>query len=256
MRLFDSHAHLSDDRFLDDVDLVVARAFEAGVEGIVNICTDLTTLDRGLALAQRYSGQIFNAAATPPHTVGAEGESAMPRMEEVARSGQLVAIGETGLDYHYDHSPREVQRDFLHRYLALARSLNLPVVIHCRDAFADFFEILDRNFAEIRGVLHCFTGTVEEARGVVERGWYLSLSGIATFKRSDELREVARQVPLDRLLIETDSPYLAPQTRRGKRNEPAFVGEVAEVIASARGISPEEVAEQTQINARTLFRLP
>jgi TatD DNase family protein len=255
MQLFDSHAHLSDDRFLDDFDLVIARAFEAGVGGIVNICTDLVTLDRGLELALRYPEKIFNAAATPPHTVEAEGEQAWSRMEAAARSGQLVAIGETGLDYHYDHSPRGVQRNFLERYLELASTLNLPVVIHCRDAFADFFEILD-TFPSVRGVLHCFTGTVEEAFGVIERGWCLSLSGIATFKKSGELREVATQIPLNQVLIETDSPYLAPQSRRGKRNEPAFVQEVAELIASVRGLSVEEVATQTLHNARALFRLP
>lgn len=251
--MIDSHAHLSDDRFLDDVDEVIERALSADVEKIVNICTDLATLERGILLANRYPEQIYNAAAIPPHTVAEEGESSWPFMERAARSGELVAIGETGLDYYYEHSPRELQREFLCRYLELARALTLPVVIHCRDAFDDFFEILDTQYSDVKGVLHCFTGTLEESRGMVERGWSLSLSGIVTFKRSEELREVARTVPLDRLLIETDSPYLAPQLRRGKRNEPAYLAEVAQVVADVRALSVEEVVARTSANAAALF---
>jgi len=248
----DSHAHLCDAPFVGEIDEVILRAGEAGVDAIVNICTDRDSLERSLAVSSDYP-LVVMAAATPPHTVGDLGELDFPVMEEAARHGHLHAVGETGLDYYYDRSPRELQRDFCRRYLALAQELDLPVVIHCRSAFEDFFSMLDGEFPDLIGVLHCFTGNMEEARGVIDRGWYLSLSGIATFKKSEELREVARFVPLDRLMIETDSPYLAPEGRRGKRNEPCYLPEIGAVIADCRGVSLEEVAKVTAANARTLF---
>lgn len=250
----DSHAHLTDLAFVGEVDEVVNRASEAEVGWIVNICTDRDALDRGLAVANDHY-QVVNVAATPPHTVGQLGEVDFPVMEAAARNGHLVAIGEIGLDYFYELSPREVQHDFLRRYLSLARELNLPVVIHCRFAFKDFFEILDKEFSDLMGVLHCFTGTLEEAREVISRGWMLSLSGIVTFKKSDELRDVAKWVPLDHLMIETDSPYLAPQSHRGKRNEPAYLPEIGGLIADLKGVSVEQIALHTSSNAKRLFRL-
>ena len=251
MLLTDSHCHLSDDAFAEDRDEVIARAKQAGVTSIVNICTDAKTLLEGVALRTQYPW-IYLTAATTPHDVATDGEEFFPLVEEY--SGHLVAIGETGLDYYYEHSPRDLQKKFLRRYLALAHRCNLPVVIHCRDAFEDFFRILDES-PPVPGVLHCFTGTLDEAREVVARNWYVSLSGIITFKKSDALREVAREIPLENLLIETDAPYLAPQSHRGKRNEPSFVGEVAETIARAKGISAEEVGNQTAANARSLFKI-
>ena len=248
---------------LSDVTEVLSRAHGAGVGAVVNICTDKASLEAGLKLAEAQSpdGQprIYNAASTTPHDVEKEGEEVFPLMAEAARSGRLVAVGETGLDYFYEHAPRELQKDFLRRYLHLAIEVALPVVIHCRDAFSDFFEILDAEYLIDGklgpGVLHCFTGTAEEAEQVVSRGWYLSLSGIVSYKKSEDLRAVAKQVPLDQLLIETDAPYLAPQPMRGKRNEPSFLPETAKVIAEVKGISLEELAAATSRNARTLFRL-
>lgn len=257
MKFIDSHAHLTSTVY-PEVDALLDRAKEAGISAIVNICTDYETLERGIALHQNYPW-VYNTAATTPHDVAKEGEVEFDKIARHARSGDLVAIGETGLDYHYHHSPKETQQHFLRRYLQLALECRLPVVIHCRDAFADFFAILDEEYKvngqHAPGVLHCFTGTLAEARQVIERDWYLSLSGIVTFKKSEELREVAKIVPLDRLLIETDTPYLAPQSRRGKQNEPAFLPETAACIASARGISVEQVAQATAENAKRLFRI-
>jgi TatD DNase family protein len=257
----DSHAHITSDALFPDVEGCLARARDYRVEAIVNICTNAITLERGIALAKRYPW-VHNAAATTPHDVEKEGEQLFPLMEKAAREGALVAVGETGLDYHYTHSPRELQQEFLRRYLRLALSCRLPVVIHCREAFSDFFKILDQEYmiegkharCHAPGVLHCFTGTVAEAQQVVERGWFLSLSGIVTFKKSVELKEVAKSVPLEQLLIETDSPYLAPQSKRGKTNEPAYLPEIAAHIAELKGMSTEAVAMQTTLNAKRLFR--
>lgn len=248
---FDSHAHLTTLQLCEQADTLVQRAQQVGVQHITNICTDISSLEAGLLLAKRCP-MVVNAAATTPHDVEREGELVFPTMAAAARSGDLVAVGETGLDYFYEHSNRAVQKQFLIRYLHLATACKLPVIIHCRDAFADFFEIFDTEYRG-PGVLHCFTGTLDEAKSVVDRGMYLSLSGIVTYKKSDALREVARYVPLDRLLIETDAPYLAPQSRRGQVNEPAFVTETCAVIATAKGIEPAAVAAATYANACQLF---
>lgn len=258
MEFIDSHAHLTSETVYTQVDEILGRAETADVVAVVNICTDPLTLERGISLSKRYPN-IYNTAATTPHDVEKEGESAFPIIKAHALAKELVAIGETGLDYHYAHSPKEQQQDFLRRYLHLALECQLPVVIHCRDAFSDFFSILDSDYVingkHQKGVLHCFTGTVEEASQVLSRGWYLSISGIATFKKSEQLRDVIRMVPLEQLLIETDTPYLAPQSHRGKLNEPAYLVEIAQMVASVKGIDLSDVAKATSANARALFNL-
>lgn len=253
-KIFDSHAHLTSDALYDQLDVILARAQSAGVGNILNICTDPLTLERGLELSKKYPW-ISNAAATTPHDVTSEGESAFPIMEEAACKGLLCAVGESGLDYYYEHSPKDLQQLFFRRYLALAKKCALPIVIHCREAFEDLFTILDDCYRGYPAILHCFTGTLEEARQVIERGLYLSLSGIVTFKKSEALRDVARFVPLDRLLIETDAPYLAPQSHRGQQNEPAFIAETAQLIAEVKGITYEELIKTTTANAMGLFRI-
>jgi TatD DNase family protein len=256
--LIDSHAHLTSPAVFDQLDSILERAQQAGVQAIVNICTDPLSLERGLALSQRCPW-IYQAAATTPHDVEKEGVQVFEVMAAAARKGQLVAVGETGLDYYYEHSNRDIQKQFLRRYLHLALECKLPVVIHCRDAFQDFFEILDAEYQingrHAPGVLHCFTGTMAEAEEVIKRGWMLSLSGIVTFKKSLELQEVAKEVPLEQLLIETDTPYLAPQKHRGKQNEPAFLVETAHFIASLKKLTFIELAQATQLNASRLFNL-
>lgn len=256
--LIDSHAHLSRPDAMDSIDEVLLRAKNAGIQAIINICTNLETLRLGLELSKKYPW-IYNTASTTPHDVEKEGHEVFATIAEHARQGHLVGVGETGLDYYYQHSAPEIQKKFLRLYLRLAKECHLPVVIHCRNAFKDFFEILDEEFMEdgkhLPGVLHCFTGSLSEAEEVLKRGWYLSLSGIVTFKKSEELREVAKLCPLEQLLIETDTPYLAPQRYRGEVNEPAFLSATAEVIADKKNISLEKLAKSTAENTRRLFKL-
>lgn len=254
----DSHAHLTGDGVFEEVDQILERASQAGVKAICNICTDRLTLERGIALAERYPW-IYSVAATTPHDVERLGEADFEWIAQQARQGLLKAIGETGLDYYYQHSDRAIQQQFLRRYLQLALECQLPVVIHCREAFADLFQILDEEYRVDQhyapGVLHCFTGTLAEAEEVLKRGWALSLSGIVTFKKSQELQAVAKHVPLEQLLIETDTPYLAPLPYRGKRNEPAFLVETAACIATLKQVPLEDVVKATNQNARNLFKI-
>lgn len=249
----DSHAHLSSSEVFPSIQLLVARAQVAGVRFLLNICTDLQTLHHGIEIHSLYPF-IKNAGATTPHDVEAQGEIAFPFFEKAAYAKQLCAIGETGLDYHYQHSPKNLQKQFLIRYLHLALKTQMPVIFHCREAFEDLFSIVDLEYPKKNiAVLHCFTGTMQEAEEVLSRGWYLSLSGIVTFKRSEQLREIAKIVPLSQLLIETDTPYLAPQSQRGKMNEPSFLPEIAQCIAEVKGISLKQVADTTSENAKRLF---
>jgi len=255
---FDSHAHLCDDALYPAIEEILDRAAKSNVLHIANICTDAKTLERGLELHKRYPW-VHNVASTTPHTVEVDGAEFFPVVKAAALRGDLVAIGETGLDYFYYGHTKETQKHYLRLYLQLAMEINLPIVIHCRDAFADFFTILDEvkeaSGKLPRGVLHCFTGTMAEALEVIRRGWFLSLSGIATFKKSIELHEVAKIVPLELLLIETDAPYLAPQAHRGKCNEPSYVIETAKWIAHLKGIPLEHVVEASYQNAKSFFKI-
>lgn len=249
----DSHAHLTDPRVFSEIDLILERAKNAGVERIVNIATDLPTLEKGMALSKKYPW-IALAAATTPHDVEKEGEEVFPFVEKAAKTGLLQAIGESGLDYYYEHSNRELQKQFFCRYLQLAHECHLPIIIHCREAFADLFALMDAQ-APVPFILHCFTGTQEQAEEVVRRGGYISFSGIVTFKKSESLQQVAKWVPLDHLLIETDAPYLAPQGHRGKQNEPAFIIETARFLAALKGLIFEELTAVTSTNLARVLKL-
>lgn len=252
---FDSHAHLTCDTLFPSVDDQLKRATDASVSAIANICTDRPTLERGLQLTKKYPW-VYNVGATTPHDVSKLGDSDFPIFEKAAMGKQLIAVGESGLDYHYEHSPKNLQQEFLKRYFDLAQKTNLPIVIHCRDAFDDLFTLADSHYEKSAPlILHCFTGTLDEALEVTKRGWYLSLSGIVTFKRSDVLRSVAAQVPIDQLLLETDAPYLAPMPYRGKQNESAYIIETAKCIAATRNIDPSELAQATSKNAQRVFSL-
>ena len=248
----DSHAHLTSAEVLPHLKEVLSRAKDAGLEKIVNICTDVETLQKGLEL-QSQVDWVYNTAATTPHDVEKEGEIFFPIVEQKAKDGLLVAIGETGLDYHYQHSPIALQKKFLVAYFRLAVTYSLPVVIHCRDAFEDLFTLADAEFKDRPLLLHCFTGTVQEAKAALDRGWRISFSGIVTFKKSEALREAAAMVPLDRILVETDTPYLAPQSKRGKPNEPSFLPETVALLAGIKGMDVPSFAKITVDNAEQFF---
>ena len=253
--LIDSHAHIDDDRFDADRDEVLSRARAAGVDLIVNIGADMASSSRSVALAEQYP-QVFATVGMHPHDAKDMQEQDYQQLLHWAAHPKVVAIGEIGLDYHYDLSPRTVQQEVFLRQLDIARQTGKPFVVHEREAHADTFEIIRSAAKDLEGVFHCFSGSVETARQYLKLGFYISIAGPVTFPKSAKTKEVARYVPLDRLLIETDSPYLTPQAYRGRRNEPAHVRLVAEEIASLRDLSLTELARATSENACRLFRIP
>ena len=253
--LADSHAHIDDERFDADRDEVVARALAAGVSLIVNIGADMASSARSVALAEKYPG-IYAAVGMHPHDSQDMKETDYRQLEQWANHPKVVAIGEIGLDYHYDLSPRPVQKEVFLRQLDLARKTGKPFIIHEREAHADMLDIIRYAARGLNGVFHCFSGSVETAREYLKMGFYISVAGPVTFPKSVKTKEVAKAVPLDRLLVETDSPYLTPQPFRGKRNEPAYVRLVAEEIANLRDIPLAELAETTTANVRRLFNIP
>lgn len=256
--LIDTHCHIQTEEFDADREAVLARARGAGVETLVVVggAGDLSANDKAVSLAERHDG-LFATVGMHPHDVKDAGPDAMDRLRSLAGHPRVVAIGETGLDFHYEHSPRQAQMDMFERFVALAMETRLPLVVHNRESDRETAETLrGRGKGKLAGVIHCFTSGADAARSFLDLGFYLSFSGIVTFRNADALRDVARWVPLDRLLIETDAPFLAPVPKRGGRNEPAHVRFVAETLARVRGVSVEEVADATSRNARTLFGLP
>jgi TatD DNase family protein len=252
--LVDSHCHLEFPDFADDLDAIVDRAAGAGVGRMITISTRVRQFDRLLAIVERFSN-VFCSIGTHPHNAHEELDIAAKDLVEMSRHPKVVAIGEAGLDYHYDLSPRDAQETGFRRHIAAARETGLPLVIHSREADADMARILTEETGKgaFPAILHCFTAGPELARTAMELGLHISFTGIITFKRSDELRAIAASLPPDRILVETDSPYLAPGKYRGKRNEPAYVTEVAKVLAATRGVSTDEIAAQTTENFFRLF---
>ena len=255
LKLIDSHAHLDFPQFDSDRDSVIRRAYEAGVAQIVNPGADLASSRRAVSLAERHAG-IFAAVGVHPHDAVTLTDETLSALAQLADSSHVVAMGEIGLDYYRDLSPRKQQRRAFSQQLALARSLGLPVIVHIRDAHEDAMPILEREGREMRGVLHCFSGDLDVARRAIALGWYVSVAGPLTYPNARRLRGVVSQLPVERLLVETDCPYLSPQARRGKRNEPAHVRWVAEQLAETLGIPLDKVAEVTSRNSRELFGLP
>lgn len=258
MILVDSHAHLEFAQFDSDREQVLARARAAGVELLLAIGSGSGphALEVGIELARKYDW-MYASIGIHPHEARLATEEHYARLGELARYPRVVAWGEMGLDYHYDHSPRDVQARVLCRQLELAREARLPVIIHCRDAWDDTLGILEADWklTGLGGILHCFSGTLADARRALEMGFLISFAGNLTYPKAENLREVARALPADSLLIETDSPFLAPQAYRGKRNEPAHVAEVARTLGEVRGITAEEAAELTARNFRNFFHL-
>jgi TatD DNase family protein len=252
--LVDSHAHLDDERFAPDLGAVLDRARDAGVQRIVTVGAGLASCEAAIALARRNPGLVWASVGIHPHDAAGADEAALARLIELARSPGVVAIGETGLDYHYDRSPPDAQRAVFEAQIRMALRLNLPVVVHCREAYEDCLTVLKGHAASgLRGVLHCFAGDRPTAEALVRIGFFISFAGPLTFPNAGNLREVARLVPMEQLLIETDCPYLAPQPVRGRRNEPVFVRHVAEALAAVRGVTADEVAARTAANAARLF---
>lgn len=253
--LVDSHCHLDFPDFADERDAIIERARAAGVGTMVTISTRVAKFDQVREVAEAYP-DVFCSVGTHPHNAGEETDVTTEMLVDLARHPKVVAIGEAGLDYHYDYSPREAQAEGFRRHIAAARETGLPLVIHAREADEDVARILKTAHDEdgpFPAILHCFSSGRSLAMTGVELGLYVSFSGILTFKTAEEIREVARDVPADRLLVETDAPYLAPVPFRGKRNEPAFVAKTADVLADVRGVSSEEIAAITTDNFFRLF---
>jgi TatD DNase family protein len=258
----DSHCHVTADRFDEDRQAVLDRAFEGGVDQLISIGSGYGIQGNAEAIAMAEAdSRIFAAVGVHPHEASALDDEARSRIRSWLGHERVVALGECGLDYHYMNSPREIQRPVFAEQVALARELEMPVSIHVRgddpNAYDELLEIWKlESGGELEGVLHCYTGTLGFAQRAMDAGFMVSFSGIVTFKASSDLREVARGIPLDRLMVETDAPFLAPQGHRGRRNEPLWVSVVGETLAELHGCSAELLAEATSRNARRLFRLP
>ncbi|HET6143314.1 MAG TPA: TatD family hydrolase [Candidatus Acidoferrales bacterium] len=258
MTLTDSHAHVDVADFDADRDAMLARARAAGVGTVLAIGNgpELEKLGAALPYAETHEW-IYAAAGIHPHEAKQATDAHYAELERIAQHPRLIAWGEIGLDYHYDHSPRDVQASVFRHQLSQARAAGKPVIIHCRDAWPDCLDILDQDWRSsgLGGIFHCFMGTVDEARRGMEMGFMISFAGNVTYPKAQNLRDVAKEIPLDRLLVETDSPFLAPQSHRGRRNEPAYVAEVAQTIGNVRNLPADEIAEITSGNFRRFFSL-
>ncbi|MGM0846970.1 MAG: TatD family hydrolase [Bacillota bacterium] len=251
--LFDTHVHLNAEQFSEDLVQVIERAKNAGVENMVVVGFDRPTINKAMELVEQYD---FLYAAIGWHPVDAIDmtDEDLRWIEELSSHEKVVAIGETGLDYHWDKSPKEIQQEAFRKQIRLAKKVRLPIIIHNREATQDIVDILHEEDAkEVGGIMHCFSGSPETARECVDMNFLISLGGPVTFKNAKKPKEVAEEIPLEKLLIETDCPYLAPHPYRGKRNEPSYVKLVAEQIAELKGVSFEKVAEETTRNAKKIF---
>jgi TatD DNase family protein len=253
--LFDTHVHLNAEQFNEDLEEVISRAKETGVGKMVVVGFDRPTIERAMELVERYDFLYASIGWHPVDAIDMTDED-LVWIEELSNHPKVVALGEMGLDYHWDKSPKEIQKDVFRKQIHLAKKVKLPIVIHNRDATQDIVDILREEGAEeVGGIMHCFSGSPEIAQECVDMNFYISLGGPVTFKNAKKPKEVAKEIPLERLLIETDCPYLAPHPNRGKRNEPAYVKLVAEQIAELKGISLEEVEAATTENANKLFNI-
>ncbi len=250
----DSHCHVVREDFADDQSEVIERALAGGVKYLINPGCSLADADEVLALTQKYE-PLFGAVGIHPHEAKTWDEKSEQRLRDYASHEKIIGIGECGLDYFYNHSEPDVQQEVFAAQVRIALDLDLPVIVHCRDAWDECMDIIEREGKKkVRGVFHCFTGGPDLLPRIAELGFYISFSGIVTFKKSEEIQKAAAQAPEDRILVETDCPYLAPQKVRGKRNEPVYVWMVAEKVAELRNTPLEVTAASCLQNARTLFR--
>jgi len=257
MPLIDSHAHLTYPELSGQVDGVLERCAESGVERVITIGTSLDDAQKAVNFARKYPGRIHAAAGFHPHHADDGSDEDIAAMARLWTDEQIVALGEMGLDYHYDFAKKENQRKAFAGQLAAARAIDKPIIIHSREAFEDVADLLvDHGFRDRRVVFHCFTGTADEAAAIAERGWRISFTGIVTFPKSDELQAIAREYPADKLMVETDSPYLSPVPVRSKKpNEPPFVAHTARFLAQLRGVPYEDFCEHTYRNTVEFFGL-
>lgn len=251
--LFDSHAHYDDKKFKNDMDQTLKSVYETGVRYILNAASDIPSLESTVEMAEKYPF-VYAAVGIHPHNANDITDEILFKIKEYTKKTKVVAIGEIGLDYHYDFSPRDIQKKWLIKQIELAKELKMPVIIHDRESHEDILKIVKENNAgENGGVFHCFSGSVEMLKTVLDSNFHIGLGGPVTFSNARKTVEVAKSVPLDRLLIETDSPYLTPEPFRGKRNDSSYVRFVVEKIAEIRGMSFEELAEITTQNTKKLF---
>ncbi|MGI6776641.1 MAG: TatD family hydrolase [Acetivibrionales bacterium] len=253
--LFDTHAHYDDSRFDEDRHEAIKRASESGVRYILNVASDTASAVESTNMAQEYEF-FYAAVGVHPHYVEGMDNNTLETLERLASHKKVVAIGEIGLDYYYNNSPREDQKLWFARQISLARNLNLPIIVHNRDSHEDAMSIIKKeNARQVGGVFHCYSGSAEMAKILLDNNFYISFGGPVTFKNARRVIEVVKSIPNDRLLIETDCPYLTPEPHRGKRNESCYVGLVAEKIAEIKGMSFEDIARITTENAKGLFKI-
>lgn len=254
-KFIDSHAHLDDRRFDRYRDRLIKSLLENDVEAVLNPGADLKSSKKAVEIAEKYPN-VYAAVGCHPHDTKYMKDETMDIFRDLAKSKKVVAIGEIGLDYHYDNSERDVQRKWFREQIRLAKELDLPYIVHDREAHGDLIKIMkEEHYDGARGVLHCYSGSVELAKEFIKLGFYISLAGPVTFRKARVPKLVAKEIPFDKLLIETDSPYLTPEPFRGRRNEPKYVRFVAEEIAEIRNVSLDEVAERTTQNFKTLFEV-
>lgn len=253
--LFDTHAHYDDEKYAEDRYEVIEKAHQSGVSYIINAATDLKSCEDSIAFARKYD-YLYAAVGIHPHEVGDIDDSSFLKLAELAKEDKVVAIGEIGLDYYYDTAPRETQRYWFAKQVNLAREMMLPIIVHDRDAHQDSIDIIKAEKAcDMGGVFHCYSGSLEMAKDLVNYNFHISVGGALTFKNARKLVEVVKWIPIARLLIETDAPYLTPEPHRGKRNDSSYVRYVAEKVAEIKQMDYEKVAEATLNNAKELFRI-
>lgn len=253
--LFDTHAHLNAEQYNEDLEEVISRALSEGVTNIVVVGFDRPTIQKAIELVDRYDFMYASVGWHPVDAIDMTDED-LVWIEELTKHPKVVALGEMGLDYYWDKSPKDVQQEIFRKQIRLAKKVKLPIIIHNRDATADIVGILKEEGAdEVGGIMHCFSGSPEIAKECVNMNFYISLGGPVTFKNAKKPKEVAAEIPLNKLLIETDCPYLTPHPYRGKRNEPGYVKLVAEQIAEIKGLTYEEVAHATMQNAKKCFAI-
>lgn len=257
MDLIDTHSHLTLEPLADSVEAVIERSRRAGVTGWITVGTSLTDSRKAVELAGQHGG-MYAAVGIHPHEAKDADGGAMAELRRIAREPKVVAIGETGLDFHYNFSKQPDQRRVFVAHLEMARALELPVIVHCRNAFNETVEVLDRHGEGLKGVVfHCFGGTAEQARRLLDRGYRISFTGVVTFKNAEQTRTAARVVPLERLMVETDCPYMSPEpVRSQKPNEPALMVHTARFLAELKGVDEDELARATTQTAATFFALP